>query len=107
MKNFRESGDTVTIVNRAGFTILAGMAVLQGTLKGFAVNSAADGEEYNLQTRGVATVPVTFTGNRQAGAPVYWDPDTNRLHDTVGILFGAILDDNPGAGVREVDVRVG
>jgi predicted RecA/RadA family phage recombinase len=72
MKNaIQANGDTLVVTS--GGAIAAGAGVLNGSLFGVAMNSAAGaGERVTLALRGVYELPKVGSQAWTVGAPIYW-----------------------------------
>lgn len=81
MKNFKYSGQSITIVAAAALS--SGDPVQVGDLFGVAVKDAAIGESVEIQLSGVVSeIPKEATATAFAqGAPVYWDVADGELND--------------------------
>ncbi len=71
MKNYLYSGDIVPVTAAAALS--SGDGVLVGKIFGVAQVDAASGEEVNIVTRGVFTLPKASTDTPTQGAQLYWD----------------------------------
>ena len=71
MKNYIESGDTVTVP--APYAVASGDGALVGSIFGAAVTSAGSGEDVPLKTTGILTLKKTSAQAWTLGAPIYWD----------------------------------
>ena len=79
MKNYVQKGENITVTAAAAAT--SGAGVLVGNLFGIAAGDAAIGEDLDLVTVGVFTMPKVATDVIAVGAPVYWD-DSAKLVTT-------------------------
>ena len=79
MKNYVQKGENITVTAAAAAT--SGAGVLVGNLFGIAAGDAAIGEDLDLVTVGVFTMPKVATDAFTVGAVVYWD-DTAKLVTT-------------------------
>lgn len=86
MKNFIESGDTLTIPAPAA--VSSGGVVVAGQLIGVAVSDAASGADVAVQTRGVFNLPKEAALAITLGAAVYWDA-------TAGVVTTTATDNTP------------
>ena len=99
MKNFKQKGDTVTLI--AAAIVAAGSGVLVGSLFGIATNSAAAGAEVEVVLEGVFTVAKNSAEAWTVGAKVYWDDTakvftiTNTSDTLVGVTYAVAA--NPSA----------
>lgn len=106
MKNFIESGDTLTIPAPAA--VSSGGVVVAGQLIGVAVSDAASGADVAVQTRGVFDLPKEAALAINLGAAVYWDATPGVVTTTaadntpLGIATAAAL-----ASTATVRVRIG
>lgn len=99
MKNFIQTGDTVTLV--APYAVASGVGVLVGSLFGITTNAAASGAEVEAKRTGVFTHAKTSAQAWTVGAKVYWD-DTAKVFTTtdtsntlVGVAYAVAA--NPSA----------
>lgn len=89
MKNFKQSGDTVTLI--AAAAVASGAGILVGSIFGIATNAAAIGEEVEAKRKGVFTVAKNSAEAWAVGDKVYWD-DTAKVFtitNTTDTLVGA------------------
>jgi predicted RecA/RadA family phage recombinase len=89
MKNFKQSGDTVTLI--AAAAVASGAGILVGSIFGIATNAAAIGEEVEAKRTGVFTVAKNSAEAWAVGDKVYWD-DTAKVFtitNTADTLVGA------------------
>ncbi|WHZ36638.1 DUF2190 family protein [Sagittula sp. MA-2] len=84
MKNYVQKGENITVTATAAAS--SGEGVLVGSLFGIAAGDAAIGEDLDLVTVGVFTMPKVSTDAFTVGAAVYWD-------DSVGLVT---TDDDTG-----------
>lgn len=70
-KNFVQPGDTLTVPAPAD--VASGDGVLVGALFGVAAFSAKSGEDVEINTKGVWTLPKTSAQAWTVGAKIYWD----------------------------------
>lgn len=103
MKNFVQSGDTITI--NAPYTVTSGGGIQIGGLFGVACDDIANGVEGEMLTRGVFDL-VKATGAVAVGDEIYWD-NTNRVVSTtaagnkrIGVAVAAALSGAATARVR-------
>ncbi|MBR9893815.1 DUF2190 family protein [bacterium] len=71
MKNYVQKGENITVTAIAAAS--SGEGVLVGSLFGIAAGDAAIGEDLDLVTVGVFSMPKVSTDVMTVGAPVYWD----------------------------------
>lgn len=76
-----ESGDNITLAAPSG-GVVSGTPYLIGTLFGVALQSAAQGENFILQTEGVFSITKLTSDDVAAGAVLYWDNSNKRLSTT-------------------------
>lgn len=81
MKNFIQSGDTLTMTAPAG-GVVAGALVVLGSLFGVAAQSAAAGADFDLVTEGVFSLPKKTGETPDIGAKVYWETATSSVTTT-------------------------
>lgn len=94
MKNFVQSGDTITAT--APYTLTGGQGAKVGTeCFGVACGDAASGASVELKTSGVYDITALSTDTGTVGTPMYWDDGNRRLtttsstHLKVGYLVAA------------------
>jgi predicted RecA/RadA family phage recombinase len=107
MKNFIQRGETVTVAAPAD--VLSGAGVLVGALFGIASFDAKSGNDVEICTVGVYTLPKTSAQAWTVGAKIYWDGTKCTTADGSGanMLIGHALKvaDNPSdAGVVRLSV---
>lgn len=105
MKNFVQSGRTVTVPAPAGGA-LSGDPVLVGSLFGVAAYTAGAGVDLEMQVEGVFDLPkaagITFT----VGAPVYFDTAAEAVtsaasgNKLIGSALAVAAGSDPVARVR-------
>jgi len=104
-KNFVQNGTNITVPAPAN--INSGSGVLVGSLFGVAAGSALSGEDLDLVTRGVFTLPKVSALAIGIGDKVYWDDATKLVNKTSSgnTLIGAAVSAaaNPSGAV---DVRL-
>jgi predicted RecA/RadA family phage recombinase len=90
MKNFIQTGDTLTVIAPAN--VLSGQAVLVGALFGVACNDAVQGTPVEIKRTGVYSLAATTTDTGVIGAKIYWDNTAKRLTTTAtnNTLVGAL-----------------
>jgi predicted RecA/RadA family phage recombinase len=90
MKNFIQTGDTLTVIAPAN--VLSGQAVLVGALFGIAGNDALQGTQVEIKRTGVYSLAATTADTGAAGAKIYWDNTAKRLTTTAtnNTLVGAL-----------------
>lgn len=71
MRNFVQSGDTLTIPAPAA--VSSGGVVIAGALKGVAAGEAASGSPVDVSTRGVFEIAKVAADAFAVGDPVYFD----------------------------------
>lgn len=76
-KNFRKSGDVVTLTAPSG-GVVAGMLYVIGSLPVVALNSAAQGAAFEGKTSGEFTLPKVGSQAWAEGAKVNWDAANSR-----------------------------
>ncbi|MBF0602144.1 MAG: DUF2190 family protein [Nitrospirae bacterium] len=81
MKNWIQSGDTVSVVAPAD--VASGNGVIVGSLFGLAVSDAVSGDDVEIVTVGVADI-TKAAGAITQGAKVYWDNTAKNVTTTVG-----------------------
>jgi predicted RecA/RadA family phage recombinase len=82
MKNFVQPGDTITIT--APTSITSDDFVAIGSLFGFAVTSAASGEDVSIRTTGVFETAVSSSAPVTVGAQIFWSGETLTTASTDG-----------------------
>jgi predicted RecA/RadA family phage recombinase len=71
VKNFVQTGDTITVPAPAD--VSSGDLVMVGKLFGVAAFDADSGDDVEITTKGVFTLPKTSAQAWTVGAAVYWD----------------------------------
>lgn len=89
MKNFIQSGDTVTVPAPAA--VVSGAGVLVGALFGIASFSAGSGAPVEICTKGVYELPKTSAQAWTVGAAIYWDGSKCTTVGTDNTLIGHAL----------------
>ncbi|ABE64068.1 conserved hypothetical protein [Nitrobacter hamburgensis X14] len=79
-KNFIQPGDTITVPAPAD--VVSGAVVLVGKLFGVANFDAKSGEDVEISTKGVFTLPKTSAQAWTVGAAVYWDATNSEVTTT-------------------------
>lgn len=87
--NFIQEGRVVTVT--AGGTISAGDGVQQGQLFGVAQNDATSGQDVEIDTMGVYTLPKTSAQAWTVGALVYWDGSECTTSGSGELLIGVAM----------------
>lgn len=82
MKNYIQKGDTITVT--ASASIDSGDFVAIGSLFGFAVTSAAEGDDVAILTTGVFEAAVNAAAPVTVGTPVFWTGETLTTASTDG-----------------------
>ncbi len=77
MRNYIQSGDTLTVTCPAG-GLTSGAGVLVGALFGVAVTNAAENQPVPLVTRGVVELPKLATAVLNQADVVAWDAANKR-----------------------------
>jgi predicted RecA/RadA family phage recombinase len=87
-KNFVQAGSTLTLVAPAN--VKSGGVVVVGALAGIAAYDASIGEEVEVVTEGVFTLPKTTPGAINQGDAAYWDSVTSKVTTVAGsnLLLG-------------------
>ena len=104
MKNYVQKGETLTLA--APDVVTSGQIVAVGALIGVAAGDAASGDDMDLVTEGVFTLPKTSTDAVAVGDLVYFDAtngvvtldDASGANTLVGIAVTAA--GNPSASVN-------
>ena len=105
MKNFVQRGDVLTVPAPTG-GILSGAGVLVGALFGVAATSQGEGDDVEISTVGVYTLPKAAVAVG-LGAKLYWDATAKKVTTTatdntlVGVSTAAAL-----SGAATVPVRL-
>lgn len=91
MKNFVQSGDTITF--SAAADISSGDGALQGALFGVAITDALTGEDYEARVTGVFELPKA-SGALTKGQRVYWSSANSNVTGTASgnTLIGAAVE---------------
>lgn len=110
MKNYKQSGEALTIV--AAAVIAAGQVIAVANVLGVAANSAAIGEAAEINLEGVFTVPKVSGAVIAQGETLTWDAsaaafDDNAATPASGDITGAACYafEAAGAGVTSLQVR--
>lgn len=107
MKNFVQKGETLTVA--APGAVTSGQLVVVGSIVGVAATSQASGEDVEVDTEGVFTLPKVATDVVAAGDKLYWDAGAAKLTKTAGTgskpLVG-VATKAAGNGVTEVPCRL-
>jgi predicted RecA/RadA family phage recombinase len=87
-RNFVQAGGTLTLTAPAN--VKSGGIVVVGALAGVAAYDAAQGEEVEVTTEGVFTLPKTTPGGINQGDAAYWDSVASKVTATAGsnLLLG-------------------
>ncbi|WP_238367622.1 DUF2190 family protein [Mesobacterium pallidum] len=103
MKNFVQSGDTLTFT--AAATITSGQGVFQGALFGVALTNAESGADFEARIVGVFDLPKA-AGALTKGQKVYWSTSNANVTGTasgntlIGATTEAAADGDATARVR-------
>lgn len=103
-KNYIQPGDTVTVPAPAD--VSSGDGVLVGKLFGVAQFSAKSGDDVEISTKGVYTLPKTSAQAWTVGAPIYWDgskcttADGSGANTLVGHALAVAANPSPAGTVR-------
>ncbi len=84
MRNFVQPGKTVTVTVAESGGVLSGALMVVGALIGVAAFDAAMGEEVEIETEGVFTLPKAVADDISAGDLLYWDAGNGNLTKTAG-----------------------
>lgn len=90
MNNYKQPGDVLTVAAPSG-GVTVNQAVVIGNLRGFAVATAAEGEDVAIARKGVFTTTIKATGTAWAvGDLVYLKADGTEFNKTASgnTLFG-------------------
>lgn len=105
MQNFDQTGNMMTVEAPAG-GVSSGDVLLVDALLGVCATDAAVGEDVEIATQGVFTVPKLSTDVVTKGALLYWDDGNSRMTITAGALKVAGVAAEPaGNGVTTVQCR--
>lgn len=105
MKNYRESGESMTVV--AAAAVVSGTPAVVGDKIGIPCSSAAIGEEYELNLTGVYKLPKASADDIGQGKKVYWSTAnsnvtlTSASNTLIGVAHAAA-----GVGTAEVLVNL-
>lgn len=80
MKNFTQSGETLTVT--APYAVSGGNGVLVGSLFGVAAADALNGAAVEVKTKGVFDLVALGTDTASVGAKIYWDNSNRRVTTT-------------------------
>jgi predicted RecA/RadA family phage recombinase len=83
MKNYIQSGNTVTVAAPLG-GVASGALVVVGSLIGVAGSDAAAGADVEIETAGVFDLPKVVTDDVAAGNLLYYASATSNLTKTAG-----------------------
>lgn len=105
MKNYIQSGNTITLTAPAA--VISGAGVLVGAIFGIAAHDAASGEPVEVVTIGVCDLNKVGSQAWAVGDRVYWDNTNKRTTKvaTDNTLIGTALVAT-GSGVDETTGRV-
>jgi predicted RecA/RadA family phage recombinase len=78
MRNYLQRGDVISIAAPAG-GVLSCQGILIGNLFGIAATDAAEGQTFELATRGVYNLPKAANVALAAGDRVSWDAANNQI----------------------------
>ncbi len=81
MKNFIQTGDTLTVAAPSGGVVSGGMVII-GSIIGIATATVAAGVAVAVKTKGVFELAKLSAQAWTVGAPIYWD-STNANATTV------------------------
>jgi predicted RecA/RadA family phage recombinase len=81
MKNFVQSGDTVTVAAPSG-GVSSGQGILIGVLFGVAATTQDAGDDVEIETRGVFDLAKVNGSEFTPGAAAYWDHTAKAVTDT-------------------------
>ena len=107
MNNFIQPGNTLTVTAPAAVT--SGQLVVVGSIVGVASTTQASGEDVELDTAGVFTLPKVTTDVIAAGDKLYWDSAAAKLTKTAGTgskQFVGVATKAAGNGVTTVECRL-
>lgn len=108
MKNYVQPGKALTVTAPAA--VASGQYVVVGAIRGVAAADAASGEEVEVVTDGVFTLPKVVADVIAAGDLVYWDAAAGKVTKTAGTgskpLAGVAVR-AAGNGAASVDVKLG
>src|SRR5690606_35399122 len=95
-------GDTITVTAPAN--VASGVGVLIGAMFGVSAGAATSGDDLDLVTRGVFTLPKTSALAISVGDKVYWDNTAKVVNKTSSgnTLVGVAVTDaaNPSGSVN-------
>ena len=80
MKNFIQNGETLTLP--APYNLVGGQGALIGAIFGVSASDAAIGNNADLATEGVFSLPKVSAQAQALGVKLYWD-DATKLVTTV------------------------
>lgn len=105
MKNFVQNGNTITVVAAVAMTV--GLPYIVGDLRGVAAHSAAIGENCELVTEGVFTLPKTSANVIAQGDKVFLIAAGEEVSNTSAsnFLFG-LATEAAGNGDTEIPVLI-
>ncbi len=107
MKNYIESGDTLTLPAAAAAYTAGAPALVGNGLLGVPANTTAIGDDAVLRLRGVFAIAKAASVTPAAGDKAYWD-DTNKVvtNITTGNTLCGRFWNAPLAGDATVNVRI-
>lgn len=98
MKNYIQPGDVVSVV--APSTVTSGDGVKVGLLFGIAMTDAGSGDDVQIKTTGVFSLPKVSAQAWTQGAQIYWDDGNSRcttVDNNVPIGVATAAADNPSS----------
>ena len=102
MKNYVQAGDNLTLT--APYDVSSGDGALIGSIFGVAAGDADSGDEVDIVTVGVFTLPKTSALAISVGDKLYWDEGEKAVNKTptdntlIGVAVSAAV--NPSATVE-------
>ena len=107
MNNFTQHGNTLTVSAPAAVT--SGQLVVVGSIVGVASTTQAIGEQVEVDTMGVFTLPKVTTDVIATGDKLYWDSVAAKLTRTAGTgskPFVGVAIKDASNGVTAVECRL-
>ena len=98
MKNYIQPGDVVSVVAPSSTT--SGDGVKVGLIFGIAMTDAGSGDDVQLKTTGIFSLPKVSAQAWTQGVQIYWDDGNNRcttVDNNVPIGVASAAADNPSS----------
>lgn len=98
MKNYIQPGDVITVV--APGTVTSGDGVKVGLIFGIAMHDAGSGDDVQIKTTGVFSLPKTSAQAWTQGVQIYWhdgNSECTTVDNNVPIGVATVAAANPSA----------